>query len=55
VRDGVVIAEADLNLCRQVMDTWGFRMTARYSDYARKLAEYNDFDFTPQVIRDPTM
>ena len=25
-RDGVIIAEIDLNLCRQTQDTWGFKV-----------------------------
>jgi len=52
VRDGVVIAEADLNLCQQVKDLWCLRMTARYPDYAKLLANYVKPDFKPQVIKD---
>lgn len=55
VRDGIAIAEADLNLCRQVKDTWVFQMTARHADYADNLADYVSMDFEPQVIRDPTL
>ena len=51
-RDGVVIAEADLNLCRQVKDLWCLRMTARYPDYADLLAKYIKPNFEPQVIKD---
>ncbi|KJH42929.1 hydrolase, carbon-nitrogen family, partial [Dictyocaulus viviparus] len=33
-KDGVLIAEMDLNLCRQVKDAWGFRVSAEgYSFY----------------------
>jgi beta-ureidopropionase len=55
VRDGVIIAEADLNLCQQVKDTWVFQMTARYKDYAQLLTQYCDPDFKPQVVKDPTL
>lgn len=55
VRDGIVIAEADLNLCQQVKDTWVFQMTARYKDYANLLTEYCKPDFKPQVVRDPSL
>lgn len=52
VRDGIAIAEADLNLCRQVKDTWVFQMTARHSDYAKFLTNYVSPNFKPQVISD---
>ena len=55
VRDGIVIAEADLNLCQQVKDSWVFQMTARYEDYAKLLNKYIDPNFEPQVIVDPAM
>ena len=55
VRDGIVIAEADLNLCQQVKDTWVFQMTARYKDYAKLLTDYCKPDFKPQVVKDPTL
>ncbi|KAK9165666.1 hypothetical protein Scep_000857 [Stephania cephalantha] len=51
-RDGLMIAEMDLNLCRQLKDKWGFRMTARYEMYADLLARYLKPDFNPQVIAD---
>jgi beta-ureidopropionase len=52
-RDGVLIVDIDLNLCRQVKDTWGFQMTARFPDYARFLTDFVRPNFTPQVIEDP--
>lgn len=52
VRDGIAIAEADLNLCQQVRDSWGFRMTARYEDYAALLNDYVEPGFEPQVVGD---
>ncbi|KAI5651532.1 carbon-nitrogen hydrolase domain-containing protein [Phthorimaea operculella] len=39
VRDGILIAEIDLNLCRQVKDHWGFHMTGRLDAYAKELSE----------------
>ncbi|KAI9086101.1 hypothetical protein K1719_031934 [Acacia pycnantha] len=54
-RDGLIIADMDLNLCRQYKDKWGFRMTARYDLYADLLAHYLKPDFDPQVISDPLL
>lgn len=51
-RDGVLITEVDLNLCRQVRDKWGFRMTQRLDLYARSLSEAVKADFVPQVIKE---
>jgi beta-ureidopropionase len=52
-RDGLIISDMDLNLCRQIKDKWAFRMTARYEMYASLLSEYLKPDFKPQVILDP--
>lgn len=52
VRDGIAIAEADLNLCQQVKDSWVFQMTARYQDYADLMNKYVAHDFEPQVVSD---
>ncbi|TYI95998.1 hypothetical protein E1A91_D01G038100v1 [Gossypium mustelinum] len=52
-KDGLMISDMDLNLCRQLKDKWGFRMTARYELYADTLASYLKPDFEPQVISDP--
>ncbi|CAI6351350.1 unnamed protein product [Macrosiphum euphorbiae] len=38
-RDGLLISEIDLNLCRQVKDHWGFQMTRRLDLYADSLAD----------------
>ncbi|XP_031284332.1 beta-ureidopropionase-like [Pistacia vera] len=54
-KDGLMIADMDLNLCRQLKDKWGFRMTARYELYAEMLAKYLKPDFEPQVISDPLL
>jgi beta-ureidopropionase len=47
------VAKLDLNLCRQLKDKWGFRLTARYELYAEFFQEYVKHGFKPQVIRDP--
>ncbi|KAL4180214.1 hypothetical protein AMTRI_Chr13g91000 [Amborella trichopoda] len=54
-RDGLMISEMDLNLCRQVKDKWGFQMTARYEMYAEELSHYLKPDFKPHVITDPLL
>lgn len=50
IHDGLLIAELDLNLCRQVRDHWGFQMTQRLDLYAKSLSEVVKSDFKPQVI-----
>lgn len=52
-KDGLMISDMDLNLCRQLKDKWGFRMTGRYELYADLLCRYVKPDFEPQVISDP--
>ncbi|KAK3420074.1 hypothetical protein EUGRSUZ_G00862 [Eucalyptus grandis] len=54
-KDGLLVSDMDLNLCRQLKDKWGFRMTARYELYADMLARYLKPDFEPQVISDPLL
>ena len=49
-KDGLMVAELDLNLCRQIKDHWGFPLTARYDLYADLLHKYVGHDFTPQRI-----
>ncbi|XP_070618478.1 beta-ureidopropionase [Erythrolamprus reginae] len=51
-RDGLLVAEMDLNLCRQVNDEWNFRMTGRYEMYAEELAAFVQPDFVPNVVRE---
>lgn len=53
-KDGLLIAELDLNLCRQVRDKWGFQMTARYDMYAELLSQYTKLNYEPQVVKDPS-
>ncbi|XP_055838698.1 beta-ureidopropionase [Episyrphus balteatus] len=50
--DGLLIAEVDLNLCRQVKDFWGFRMTQRLPMYAESFAKASELDFKPQIIKE---
>jgi dihydropyrimidinase len=50
VEDGLLIAEVDLNMIRQVRDKWGFQMTSRTDLYADLLTKYSRLDFEPQVI-----
>lgn len=50
--DGLLIAEMDLNLCQQVKDFWGFRMTQRLPLYAESFQKACDLDYKPQIIRD---
>ncbi|CAB3411259.1 unnamed protein product [Caenorhabditis bovis] len=52
VREGVLIAELDLNLCRQTKDAWGFRMTNRLDMYAEKFTEAADPEFRPDIRKE---
>ncbi|XP_054919473.1 beta-ureidopropionase isoform X2 [Dermacentor andersoni] len=54
INDGLLVTEVDLNLCRQVRDTWGFRMTQRTEIYADALYWVAQPAFEKQVIVDPT-
>lgn len=49
-QDGLLIVEMDLNLCRQVKDHWGLRMTQRLADYGRDFSRAAELDFKPQLI-----
>ncbi|XP_046667349.1 beta-ureidopropionase [Homalodisca vitripennis] len=49
-RNGLLVADLDLNMCRQVRDSWGFRMTMRLEDYAKELTRAASPDFKPQLI-----
>jgi len=51
-RDGLMVAEIDLNHCQQVRDKWGFQMTQRLQEYAEALQEAASPQFRPQVIYD---
>eukprot|EP00760_Papus_ankaliazontas_P032285 PhM_4_TR5729/c0_g1_i1/m.90510/K01431/UPB1, pydC; beta-ureidopropionase len=51
-RDGVLITEVDLNLCRQMRDKWMFGITGRYDMYAKSLTRFVGHNYVPQVIRE---
>lgn len=51
VKDGLLIAQLDLNLCRQIKDKWGFPMTQRLDLYAQSLNKAVKHDYEPQVIQ----
>lgn len=50
--DGLLVSELDLNLCRQIKDKWGFRMTQRLPMYGEKFTEASQLNFKPQIIRE---
>ncbi|KAG5893096.1 hypothetical protein JTB14_024297 [Gonioctena quinquepunctata] len=50
-KNGLLIAEMDLNLCRQVRDEWGFQMSQRLDIYTDVLAKATKADFSPQLVR----
>jgi len=50
VRDGLLIGDVDLNLCRQIKDKWCFRMTQRLDLYATSLTEAVKHDFKPDIV-----
>ncbi|XP_018577084.1 beta-ureidopropionase-like [Anoplophora glabripennis] len=49
--NGLLIAEMDLNLCRQIKDQWGLQMTQRLEMYAKLLSKAAQVNFVPQRIR----
>jgi len=49
--DGLLITKIDLNLCRQVKDNWGFRLTQRLDLYGKSIAEAAKNDYEPQIIK----
>lgn len=51
-RNGLLIADLDLNMCRQVKDIWGFRMTQRLAEYGRDIARAADLNYVPQIIKE---
>jgi len=50
-KDGLLITELDLNLCRQIKDHWGFRMTQRLPLYAEELSEAVKLDYKPKIFK----
>lgn len=55
IKDGVLVAEVDLNQCRQVKDKWGFQMTGRWEEYAKAITNAAHPDFAQQIVRDPSL
>jgi len=52
IRDGLLISELDLNLCRQVREVWGFQMTQRLPLYAESLTKAVSPDFKQLIIKE---
>ena len=52
VRDGLLVAEMDLNLNQQIQDKWTFRMTQRLDMYAEALTEVCSQTFKPNIVRE---
>lgn len=52
LRDGILITDMDLNLCRQTRDYWMFRNTQRLSLYAESFTRAVQPDYKPQLIRE---
>ncbi|KAH9396562.1 Beta-ureidopropionase [Tyrophagus putrescentiae] len=50
VKDGLLVTELDLNLCRQVKDHWGIRMTQRLEMYGEKFTKAAKPDYKPEII-----
>ncbi|CAF1315442.1 unnamed protein product [Adineta ricciae] len=55
IRDGLLVGECDLNLCRQMKDKWGFRMTQRLDLYADSFARAIRPDYKMDIVKDPNM
>ncbi|KAG2385665.1 hypothetical protein C9374_003480 [Naegleria lovaniensis] len=53
--DGLLVAEIDLNLNRQVKDKWMFQSTSRYEMYAKELNDFIKPTFKRQIVRDPSL
>uniref|UniRef100_A0AAF5D6K6 Beta-ureidopropionase n=1 Tax=Strongyloides stercoralis TaxID=6248 RepID=A0AAF5D6K6_STRER len=51
-KEGILICEIDLNLCRQTKDTWGFKMTQRLPLYAKEFTDASKPDFKRNIIRE---
>ena len=51
-KDGILISEVDLNLCRQVRDGWCFRMTGRFDMYRDLLEKATGGDFKAQIVKE---
>ncbi|KAI5614125.1 beta-ureidopropionase, partial [Silurus asotus] len=51
-KDGLLVAELDLNLNRQIADKWNFKMTGRYELYAEELTEAVQHAFKPNIVKE---
>lgn len=51
-RDGLLITEVDLNMCRQERDIHTFRMLQRLPLYAESFTRASKLDFKPQIIKE---
>lgn len=51
IKDGLLMATLDLNLCRQIKDKWGFIMTQRLDLYAESLTKACKPDYEPQIVK----
>ncbi|XP_027023198.1 beta-ureidopropionase [Tachysurus fulvidraco] len=51
-QDGLLIAELDLNLNRQIADKWNFKMTGRHDLYAKELTKVVQHDFKPNIVKE---
>lgn len=51
IKDGLLITNLDLNLCRQIKDKWGFVMTQRLELYAESLSKAHKHDYEPQIVK----
>jgi beta-ureidopropionase len=51
-KDGILITEVDLNMCRQERDIHTFRMCQRLPLYAEGLTRATKLDFKPQIVRE---
>eukprot|EP00051_Salpingoeca_urceolata_P027187 m.480352 g.480352 ORF g.480352 m.480352 type:complete len:385 (+) comp21800_c0_seq1:97-1251(+) len=50
-RDGLLVTEVDLNLCRQVKDKWCFPMTQRLDMYASLFEAASSPDYERQIVK----
>ena len=55
IRDGLLVTECDLNLCRQMKDKWNFRMTQRLDLYAESLTRAIQPNYKPDIVKDPNL
>lgn len=51
-KDGLLISEVDLNMCRQERDIHTFRMCQRLPLYAEGLQRASKLDFKPQIVKE---